>query len=170
MFGFARTGRVGVARGGGGGVSLQRMGDELGGTDDVAAIYIAKRAPDRFGAAALRGRIAGIVRLAAMPAGRTMRDYFETAEPADVGRWPLGWPVAAWLRFPEPEPPRLDDLARGLCGDHAWRALYPLLQGGRPVRVAGESPFAVVGAWLTEYVGRHAAGLVEERLGSLSCS
>jgi hypothetical protein len=170
MFGFARTGRVGVARGGGSGVSLQRMGDELGGTDHVAAIYIAKRAPDRFGAAAFRGRIAGVVRLAPMPPGRTMLDYFETAEPADVGRWPLGWPVAAWLRFPEPEPPRLDDLARSLCGDHAWRTLYPLLQGGRPVRVAGESPFAALGAWLTYYISRHAAGLVSEHPRNVLCS
>jgi hypothetical protein len=150
MFGFGTTTRLGTCRGGG--ASLLRMGEELAGADDAVAIYIPKHAPERFGAAPWRGRILGFARVAPLPPGKTMLDYAETAFPEDVGRWPVGWPVASWHRLPG-DPPRLDLLAKALCGDESWRLLYPLLQGGRPARLAG-SRFAPIGEWLTDLAAK----------------
>jgi hypothetical protein len=157
MFGFGNTSRLGTCRGGG--ASLKRMGDELAGTADAVAIYIPKHAPERFGEAARRGRIAGFARVARMPPGKTMLDYAETAFPEDVGRWPVGWPAASWHRLPGDEP-RLDMLAKALCGEESWRLLYPLMQGGRPARLAG-SRFAPIAEFLTALARREAIRLVE---------
>ena len=162
MFGFGRSGRVGACRSGG--WALQRMGDELAGAADLAAIYVPKHAPARFGEAPRRGRIVGFATLDVMPADKTLLDYAETAFPEDVGRWPVGWPVASWHRLPGEEP-RLDLLAKTLCGEDSWRLLYPLLQGGRPARLRG-SRFQPIGDWLTRLAAQVEDRLVEVPLPS----
>jgi hypothetical protein len=161
MFGFGITTRLGTCRGGG--ASLAGMGEALAGTSDAVAIYIPKHAPERFGWAPWRGRVVGFVRVARMPPGKTMLDYAETAFPEDVGRWPVGWPAASWHLLPQGDEPRLDVLAKALCGEEAWRLLYPLMQGGRPVRLAG-SRFAPIGDWLTALAVRAGDRLVEAPL------
>ena len=76
------------------------MSDELLATGDLLGIYIPEGTDDVYEVGAMKGRIAGAVRLLPMPEGRrpedyVYRDYYQA--PDEEPRWPFGWPCQVVL-------------------------------------------------------------------------
>jgi hypothetical protein len=84
---------------------LTQMSDELLKTGDLVGIYIPEGTDNVYEVGAMKGRIAGAVRLLPMPNGRHPEDYvyrdYDQA-PDEVPRWPFGWPCQVVLEI-DPE-------------------------------------------------------------------
>jgi hypothetical protein len=78
------------------------MSDELLETGSLLGIYIPEGTDDVYEVGAMKGRIAGAVRLLPMPEGRRPEDYFYRdyfQAPDEVPRWPFGWPCQVVLEI-----------------------------------------------------------------------
>jgi hypothetical protein len=127
---------------------LRRMGNDLAGTENALAIYIIqnprwKHNPGTF----IPERMAGIVWLAHMPAGRDVMDYLED------NQYDVGWPINA-PSF-EKTGPFLKDLIMRTYGptgkgDLIWKRMRGSMTGGGPVDLTKE-PYRELGDALTDY-------------------
>lgn len=70
---------------------IQKIGEELSGTQDLIAIYIPEGTEDHYNPGKARGRLVGTVRLLSMPIGDSVESYFY-GDWANPKRWPFGWP------------------------------------------------------------------------------
>src|SRR4051812_8874289 len=82
---------------------LARMAKDLVGTNDLIAIYIPLSTPGTYDkASAMRGKVAGAVKLMPMPPGKTVRDYYFDDPVERKRRWPIGWPCKSSTRLRRP--------------------------------------------------------------------
>lgn len=150
MFGFAVTPIMGGANQVA--ADLERMGAEIGGTSDCVAVYVTLDAPEQIGWRDYRGCIAGVARLRELAAGQSVRDFPATGIPGFEERWPIGWPVAEWLKYPSTNL-QLKMITERHVGKSEWRRMHTTFQGGRPVRVA-DDPYRPLADWLTNQMQR----------------
>jgi hypothetical protein len=135
--------------------SMKRMGEDLSGTDDVVAVYITENAPSLFGDVEYQGCIVGVATLLPLGEGKSMADYRED------GRWPIGWPVAKWFRYPTATL-RLRELVVNTSDASSWRALVAAFQSGGPQSLENER-YAKLRDRLTQIIERNWRKLVGEK-------
>ncbi len=130
---------------------MQRMWDDIGGTDDAIALYIKRNPRLHYNPATTAGRhehrpehVAALLWLPAPPEKATVYDFTEDAQ------YEIGCPVAAVNATCGPH---LRDLVFRLFGadaDGVWRQLRGSLTGGRPFRI-DDGAYAPLGDALTSF-------------------
>jgi len=109
--------------------ALLEMAEDLGGTDDLVAIYVPEGTEDVYEPGAMRGRVVGAVRLLPMPENKTIDDYF-FKDWDDTLRWPIGWPCAAVYAPPVEHCPILRTQVDDLFGPASFGPYTARFQNG----------------------------------------
>ncbi len=131
---------------------MQRLWDDIGGTEDALALYIKRNPRWRYNPAEDGGhrhsyrpeRVAAILWLPSRPGTSSVFDYVEDSQ------YEIGCPVAAANTTCGPQ---LRELVFNLYGSKAheiWGKLRGSMTGGRPFQI-DEGPYERLGDALTSY-------------------
>lgn len=119
--------------------SWEIMASDIGGTDDLVAIYI----PSKAGEHEYRGCIGAYLQIGAL-AGKTVRDYGKKCLNYgwNANQWPVGVPALNWWKIPVSEAPSLKDMmARSGCASD-WDRMKAALRNG-PIDLRTKFPYLV---------------------------
>jgi len=97
---------------------LLEMAKALVGTSSLVAIYISEGAKDGYGIRAMRGRVAGAVRLVEKPSHLKLEDFY-CDDLEGKRRWPIGWPCQVVLAPHENQCPVLREHVESVHGSFA---------------------------------------------------
>ena len=122
-----RRSHIGVP--GSGRSALQKMADELIGTQGQVALYVPEGTDEVYRPGDKRGRVIAAVKLLEMPPGRKMDDYFYD-DWDGKRRWPIGWPCQLILAPPQHECPPLRDHVEHLFRTGSFGPYLARLQKG----------------------------------------